>query len=75
MPITWLDLILLLVMLMSGLLAMIRGFMREVLSIARLGHRRAGHALFLCARAADRAALFRQQHGGDRASPWSAYSW
>ena len=34
MPITLLDVILLLVMLISGLLAMIRGFMREVLSIA-----------------------------------------
>jgi membrane protein required for colicin V production len=34
MPITWLDIILLGVMLVSGLLAMIRGFMREVLSIA-----------------------------------------
>ena len=34
MPITILDLILLGVMLISGLLAMIRGFMREVLSIA-----------------------------------------
>ena len=33
MPITWLDLILLGVMLISGLLAMIRGFMREILSI------------------------------------------
>jgi len=37
MPITWLDLILLLVMIISGLLAMIRGFMREVLSIAAWG--------------------------------------
>jgi membrane protein required for colicin V production len=37
MPITWLDLILLLVMLISGLLAMIRGFMREILSIAAWG--------------------------------------
>ncbi len=37
MPITWLDLILLLVMLVSGLLALIRGFMREVLSIAAWG--------------------------------------
>jgi membrane protein required for colicin V production len=37
MPITWLDLILLLVMVVSGLLAMIRGFMREVLSIAAWG--------------------------------------
>ena len=34
MPITWLDILLLSVMLISGLLAMIRGFMREVLSIA-----------------------------------------
>ena len=34
MPITLLDIILLVVMLISGLLAMIRGFMREVLSIA-----------------------------------------
>ncbi|MBM3527601.1 MAG: CvpA family protein [Alphaproteobacteria bacterium] len=34
MPVTWLDLILLGVMLISGLLAMIRGFMREILSIA-----------------------------------------
>ena len=37
MPITLLDLILLAVMLISGLLAMIRGFMREVLSIAAWG--------------------------------------
>lgn len=34
MPITILDIILLTVMLISGLLAMIRGFMREILSIA-----------------------------------------
>jgi membrane protein required for colicin V production len=33
MPVTWLDLVLLGVMLISGLLAMIRGFMREILSI------------------------------------------
>lgn len=33
MPITWLDILLLAVMLVSGVLAMIRGFMREVLSI------------------------------------------
>src|SRR4029079_6151782 len=37
MPITMLDLILLGVMLISGLLAMIRGFMREILSIAAWG--------------------------------------
>ena len=34
MPITPLDIVLLLVMLVSGVLAMVRGFMREVLSIA-----------------------------------------
>lgn len=34
MPITLLDIILLVVMVMSALLAMVRGFMREVLSIA-----------------------------------------
>jgi membrane protein required for colicin V production len=34
MPITWLDILLLAIMLVSGVLAMIRGFMREVLSIA-----------------------------------------
>lgn len=34
MPITLLDIILLSVMLLSGLLAMVRGFMREILSIA-----------------------------------------
>ena len=34
MPITLLDIVLIAVMLISGLLAMVRGFMREVLSIA-----------------------------------------
>ncbi|MGI8525721.1 MAG: CvpA family protein [Pseudolabrys sp.] len=34
MPVTLLDILLLVVMLISGLLAMIRGFMREILSIA-----------------------------------------
>jgi membrane protein required for colicin V production len=37
MPVTVLDIFLLVVMLISGLLAMIRGFMREVLSIAAWG--------------------------------------
>jgi membrane protein required for colicin V production len=37
MPITLLDVIVLAVMLLSGLLAMIRGFMREILSIAAWG--------------------------------------
>jgi membrane protein required for colicin V production len=37
MPITVLDIILLGVMLISGLLAMVRGFMREILSIAAWG--------------------------------------
>src|SRR5882757_9795801 len=36
-PITILDLVLLGVMLISGLLAMVRGFMREILSIAAWG--------------------------------------
>jgi membrane protein required for colicin V production len=34
MPLTLLDIVLLVVMLISGILAMVRGFMREVLSIA-----------------------------------------
>src|SRR5215470_10635769 len=34
MPITWLDILLLVIMLVSGALAMIRGFLREVLSVA-----------------------------------------
>lgn len=37
LPITWLDILLLGVMLISGLLAMIRGFMREILSITAWG--------------------------------------
>jgi membrane protein required for colicin V production len=37
MPITLLDILLLIVMLISGLLAMIRGFMREILSIGAWG--------------------------------------
>jgi membrane protein required for colicin V production len=37
MPITLLDMIVLAVMLVSGLLAMVRGFMREILSIAAWG--------------------------------------
>jgi membrane protein required for colicin V production len=37
MPVTLLDILLLVVMLISGMLAMIRGFMREVLSIAAWG--------------------------------------
>src|SRR6202000_776513 len=37
MPITILDLVLLAVMLISGLLAMVRGFMREILAIAAWG--------------------------------------
>jgi len=37
MPITLLDVVLIVVMLISGLLAMVRGFMREILSIAAWG--------------------------------------
>jgi membrane protein required for colicin V production len=44
MPITLLDIILIGVMLISALLAMIRGFMREVLSIAAWVDRSGGHA-------------------------------
>ena len=40
MPVTLLDIILLGVMLISALLAMVRGFMREVLSIAAWARRR-----------------------------------
>ena len=49
MPITLLDVLLIVVMLISGLLAMIRGFMREVLSIAAWGIA-AGAAIFLAPR-------------------------
>jgi len=37
LPLTLLDIILLVVMLISAILAMVRGFMREVLSIAAWG--------------------------------------
>ena len=37
MPITLLDIVLIVVMLVSGLLAMVRGFMREVLSVSPHG--------------------------------------
>ena len=49
MPITLLDVLLIVVMLISGLLAMIRGFMREVLSIAAWGIAAAA-AIFLSPR-------------------------
>ncbi len=58
MPITILDLVLLAVMLISGLLAMVRGFMREILSIAGMGCGGAGHALCFLEAAADRQDLF-----------------
>ena len=54
MPITLLDLILLGVMLISGLLAMIRGFMREILSIAAWAAAARRHALLYSAAAAGR---------------------
>ena len=62
MPITLLDIILLGVMLVSALLAMIRGFMREVLSIAAWVHRRGRDALRLCQAPALREALLQQRH-------------
>ena len=49
MPITWLDILLLGVMLISGLLAMIRGFMREILSITAWGGGRGRDAAALSA--------------------------
>ena len=54
MPITLLDIILIGVMLISALLAMIRGFMREVLSIAAWVIAARGDTLFLCEAAAVR---------------------
>ena len=47
MPITLLDIILLVVMLISALLAMVRGFMREVLSIASWAAAAVAHPLRL----------------------------
>ena len=46
MPITWLDLLLLAIMVVSGVLAMIRGFMREVLSVAAWALAAAATVLF-----------------------------
>ena len=54
MPITLLDIILLVVMLISGILAMVRGFMREVLSIAAWVAAALADALRLPQAAADR---------------------
>jgi len=51
---TILDLVLLAVMLISGLLAMVRGFMREILSIAAWGAAAGGHALRVFEAAANR---------------------
>ncbi len=65
MPITWLDILLLSVMLISGILAMIRGFMREVLSIVAWGA--AAVATLLPSRQADR----RSPRPTCRAATWS----
>jgi membrane protein required for colicin V production len=46
MPMTWLDLLLLSIMLVSGMLAMIRGFMRETLSLAAWGAAAAATVVF-----------------------------
>ena len=73
MPITLLDIILIGVMLISALLAMIRGFMREVLSIAAWVHRGGGDALFLCQAAAVREVVLQQRHRRGRRW-WSAAS-
>ena len=71
MPITILDMILIGVMLISALLAMIRGFMREILSIAAWVIAGGGDPLFLCQAPALRQELLQQRHRGGRAS-WSA---
>ena len=64
MPITLLDIILLLVMLISGLLAMIRGFMREILSIGAWGVAALVTLYSYRARSADGEAILQQRYGG-----------
>ena len=66
MPITWLDILLLGVMLISGLLAMIRGFMREILSITAWAAAAVGDAAALPPPAADREGQHLERHRGDR---------
>ena len=58
MPITWLDILLLGVMLISGLLAMIRGFMREILSITAWARGRGRDAAALPEAPADRQSQY-----------------
>src|SRR5665647_1726810 len=66
MPITLLDILLLVVMLISGLLAMIRGFMREILSIGAWGVA-ALVTLYTYSRVLPIAkGYFLQRHGGGR---------
>jgi membrane protein required for colicin V production len=60
MPVTLLDIFLLVVMLISGLLAMIRGFMREILSIAAWGI-----AALVTVYMFPRATVFAQQYVGN----------
>ena len=66
MPITWLDILLLGVMLISGLLAMIRGFMREILSITAWGAAAVATLLLYPQAPADRQGQHLQRHRGDR---------
>ena len=68
MPITWLDILLLGVMLISGLLAMIRGFMREILSITAWARGRGRDAAALHQAPADR----QSQHFAATSSPTGA---
>ena len=70
MPITILDLVLLAVMLISGLLAMVRGFMREILSIAAWGAAALVTLYAFGKAAADRQNLFQQRHRRQPSS-WS----
>ena len=66
MPITLLDIILLVVMLISGLLAMIRGFMREILSIAAWVVAALATLYAYPQAPAARQAIFQQRHRRDR---------
>ena len=66
MPITWLDILLLGVMLISGLLAMIRGFMREILSITAWAAAAVVTLLALSPAPAARQSQHIQRHRGGR---------
>ena len=66
LPITILDIVLLAVMSDFGLLAMVRGFMREILSIASWAAAAIATTLRLPEATADREAVLHQRHRRDR---------